>query len=141
MIDVQAIARVLGHRPEQSGVNIGAPRVSGSLAAHYAPRTPMQLVTSADLAAAVASALGRGLRLAVLARQSLPSGAESEPRLYWHHASADVTDFAHELYADLRELDAHGLDLMLVEAPPATETWDALADRLGRAVAGSGSHG
>ena len=49
----------------------GAPRAPGTLAAHYAPRTPVMLV-EADLVIELASSLARqGQRVAVLARSAL----------------------------------------------------------------------
>ena len=43
-------------------------------------------------------------------------------------------DFARALYAELRLLDASGMDLILVEAPPADGAWHAVEDRLRRAT-------
>ena len=46
--------------------------------------------------------------------------------------SADT--FARELYSLLRELDAAGCDLLLVQMPPADDDWQAIRDRLTRAA-------
>ena len=51
---------------------------------------------------------------------------------------ADPEGYARELYAALRDLDQAGVDLIAVEAPPATPAWTAVADRLRRAAAGAG---
>jgi L-threonylcarbamoyladenylate synthase len=133
MLGAAAIGAVLGYVPE-SGATPDAPRVSGSLEAHYAPRTPMQLVTPADLAATANRALATGRRIVVLAAQPLPFAHEG---LAWRPASADARQFAQELYARLREVDALACDQILVAAPPAGEAWQAVADRLRRAAAGS----
>ncbi len=133
MLDAEAIGAVLGDRPEFGGQQ-NAPRVSGSLEAHYAPRTPLQLVAVEKLSEAASQALGAGRRVAVLAAQ--PIGLSHE-NLAWCPASADPAQFAHDLYARLRELDAMGCDLLLVAAPPADEAWRAVTDRLRRAAAGS----
>ncbi|MDP1734284.1 MAG: L-threonylcarbamoyladenylate synthase [Sulfuritalea sp.] len=133
MLDAAAIGAVLGYRPEFGGAQ-NAPRVSGSLEAHYAPRTPLQLVAVAELAGAASHALGAGRRVAVLAAH--PPGLSHE-NLAWCPASADPAQFAHDLYARLRELDAMGCDLLLVAAPPVDEAWRAVTDRLRRAAAGS----
>jgi L-threonylcarbamoyladenylate synthase len=135
MIDATMIAGVLGQRPAQQGDT--APRVPGSVAAHYAPRTPMQRVPSAALATVLAQALEHGKRIAVLAFQPAPANLSNIAA--WRVIDPDPAGFAHALYADLRELDAQNCDLILVEAPPETEDWLALADRLGRAVVGSGT--
>ncbi|MCX7150002.1 MAG: L-threonylcarbamoyladenylate synthase [Rhodocyclales bacterium] len=133
MLDAVAMAVVLGYAPKFGGQQ-NAPRVSGSLESHYAPRTPMQLVAVAALEKTAREALGAGRRIAVLAAQPL---AFSHGSLVYCPASADPAQFAHDLYARLRELDATGCDLILVAAPPAGESWRAVADRLRRASAGS----
>ena len=133
MLDAAAIGRVLGVVPAFGGTP-DTPRVSGSLEAHYAPRTRLQLVAAADLAATAEGALDAGLRIAVLAAQPLTADHSG---VAWYPASVDSAQFAHELYASLRELDALGCDLILVAAPPDAETWRAVGDRLRRAAAGS----
>ncbi|MCE9571494.1 MAG: threonylcarbamoyl-AMP synthase [Rhodocyclales bacterium] len=133
MLDAKSLAAVLGYSPEFGGTQ-NAPRVSGSLETHYAPQTPLRLAAADDLAEAVRKARGNGLRVAVLAAGQAASGDE---RLTWRTAAADPEHFAHDLYARLRELDALGVDLILVAAPPGDECWRAVADRLNRAAAGS----
>jgi L-threonylcarbamoyladenylate synthase len=114
-----------------------APRVSGSLDRHYAPRTPLMLMEG-DLVIELARSLHRqGKRVAVLARTALqPLIAE----LVWRAAPADVAGYAHDLYANLRDLDRAGCDVMLVEQPPEGADWLAVRDRLQRAAAGSGGN-
>lgn len=109
----------------------GAPRVSGALASHYAPRTPLVLVPAAELAARLAAL--RGKKVAVLARAEAPSGLKD---VSWQEAPRAVGGYAHELYASLRRLDALGCDAILVEAPPAAPEWQGVNDRLGRASSG-----
>ena len=133
MLDAAAIGKVLGDVPAFGGTP-DAPRVSGSLEAHYAPRTPLQLVAAADLAATVSRALDAGQRVAVLSAQSPDVGHKN---LAWHSAAADPAQFARDLYARLREIDALACDVILVTVPPADEAWRAVTDRLRRAAAGS----
>jgi L-threonylcarbamoyladenylate synthase len=52
---------------------------------------------------------------------------------------ADPAGYAHEIYAALREADAAGTDLIVLEAPPAGAEWAAVQDRLRRAAAGAGN--
>ncbi len=133
MLDALAIGRVLGTVPAFGGT-ADAPRVSGSLEAHYAPRTPLQLAAATDLGAIAARALDAGQRVAVLAPHA--PGIAHE-RLVWRVADIDPERFAHDLYARLRELDSLSCNLILVAAPPDDEAWRAVADRLRRAAAGS----
>jgi L-threonylcarbamoyladenylate synthase len=129
-ISPEAIAAVIGRRPLTREEAMGdAPRVSGALAAHYAPRTPLILVAAERLAREVR----RAGRVAVLARTAAPQDV-----FHWRAAPADPVGYAHDLYAALRELDALGADLIVVETPPGTIEWQAVADRLGRAQTGSG---
>jgi L-threonylcarbamoyladenylate synthase len=53
--------------------------------------------------------------------------------------AADPVAYAHDLYAALREMDHAGADLIVVEVLPDRPDWEAVADRLRRAAAGSGS--
>lgn len=129
------IARVLGRAPEAAAPQDEAPRVSGSLAAHYAPRTPLQLVSSDGLLFALRNALVAGERVAVLAPTAQ---AITHEFVTWRQAPAEPAAFAHDLYAGLRELDALGCARILVQQPPAGEAWLAVNDRLRRAAAGSG---
>ena len=129
------IARGLGRAPEAAAPQTDAPRVSGSLDAHYAPRTPLQLVSSDGLLFALRDALVAGEKVAVLAPTVQ---AISHDLVTWKQSPAEPAGFAHDLYASLRELDALGCVRILVQQPPAGEAWLAVNDRLRRAAAGSG---
>lgn len=113
-----------------------APRVSGALAAHYAPRTPLQLVDSGDLLKEVDACVFKGQTIAVLAFSVSPL---RHPAVLWFAAAHSAPHYAHDLYANLRLLDAAGVDRILVETPPHEPDWRAVADRLGRAAVGSGA--
>lgn len=110
------------------------PRVSGSLDAHYAPTTPMRLVSAGELHAHLQRALGDGRHVAVLSMQAPPSRAH----LLWLQASSKPDRYAHDLYANLRALDHASADVMLVETPPQSSEWLAVNDRLARAARGAG---
>jgi L-threonylcarbamoyladenylate synthase len=112
----------------------GAPRVSGSLAAHYAPQTPMRLVASERLLDFLNAQRHKGDRCGVIAHSQPPQAGM--PHL-WKLLAADPVGYAHGLYAALREMDHAGVALIVVEALPETPEWVAVADRLRRAVTGS----
>jgi L-threonylcarbamoyladenylate synthase len=104
-----------------------APRAPGSLDAHYAPRQPLRLVRARDWESrALSKAVDRG----VMSFRARPEGDAS---LIWIEASSDPERYAHELYANLRTLDASGCGEILVEEPPASGEWTAIRDRLMRA--------
>lgn len=111
-----------------------APRAPGSLAVHYAPRTPLTLV-ECDLALELAASLTRqGRRVALLARSA---GQPLLQGLAWAGAPQDAAGYAHALYATLRRLDEAGCDAIIVEKPPQAAEWAAINDRLERAAAGT----
>lgn len=109
-----------------------APRVSGTLESHYAPVTPLILVESTRLAATLRDLRGQGKRAAVLAYGVSPGMSGMAKR--WLPAAPNATTYAHDLYANLRELDAAGADLIVVETVPDETGWLAIRDRLARAA-------
>jgi L-threonylcarbamoyladenylate synthase len=113
----------------------GAPRVSGSLEAHYAPTTSLRLVAGARLLDFLNAQRHRGGRCAVLSSHQPPQAGMPHA---WRMMPADPVGYAHDLYAALREMDRAGADLIVVEALPDDPDWAAVADRLRRAVAGAG---
>ncbi|MFT4101003.1 MAG: L-threonylcarbamoyladenylate synthase [Burkholderiaceae bacterium] len=124
-------------------VDAAAPRASGTLAAHYAPRTPLSLAGRDELPAVVADARAVGRRLALLLTDDA-SAAGIEPRsaggpvVGVEIAPADADAYGRRLYAALRRLDAVGADRIVVQAPARTPAWQAVWDRLLRAARGSG---
>jgi L-threonylcarbamoyladenylate synthase len=110
-----------------------SPRASGTLEAHYAPRTPMLLLTRAALQKEAAEQRAFGKRLALLVIGELPAGNAGLS------LPGDARAYAHGLYAALRQLDASGEHLLLVERPPEGAEWAAVNDRLRRATAGAGA--
>jgi L-threonylcarbamoyladenylate synthase len=109
-----------------------APRASGTLDAHYAPRARVRLMSAPLLRDALAVLGEAGPKLAVYSRTVLPPGRAVVHRAMPSNARAA----AFELFAVLRELDALGVQLIWVEQPPDTPEWDGVRDRLQRAAAG-----
>ena len=106
-----------------------APAASGTLASHYAPRAAMKLIRRQDFTSEITR--HRGQRVAVLALEvSVPRVPASVTRIL----PASAMLYARGLYASLRELDALGADLILVETPPLGGHWPAVHDRLNRAA-------
>ncbi len=108
-----------------------ATRAPGTLPAHYAPRTPVILAPTGEIAARVGAAGGSAAAL-VLEGTQIDASARAVrvmPR--------DARAYAHDLYAALRELDASGASGIIVEQPPAGSEWAAVHDRLQRAASAS----
>ena len=148
-ISREQLAEVLDEMPQSRddpASSTDAPRVSGSLAAHYAPMTPLRLVASANLNAEMEALLAAGQRVSVLAFATKPRlrpspagvGVRNARPLVWITAAEDAAGYAQNLYANLRTLDAAATSVILVEAPPLLPLWEAVNDRLGRAATGSG---
>ena len=130
-IGVEALARVLGHPPRAA--DAAAPRASGTLASHYAPRTPALLVPASALVPELEQLAARDESVAVLGRTI---GRRHDLADAWIAASLDAAAYAHDLYANLRALDAANVDVIVIEAPPAGDAWLAVRDRLARATHG-----
>jgi L-threonylcarbamoyladenylate synthase len=137
MISASDIGKVLGRTPLSADDPLApqAVRASGTLAAHYAPRTPLVLMPDDSLPIALRNAIVQQERVAVLAVHPAPF---EMPQVIWHVAPADPAGFARDLYANLRALDALGCDRIYVQKPVG-QPWQAIYDRLKRAAAGSGT--
>ena len=125
---------VLGRLPDIATA-VGAPRVSGSLAAHYAPVTPMRIVAGPRLLDFINAQRHKGDRCGVIGHSQPPQAGMPH---VWRMLPADPVGYAHELYAALRDMDHAAVDLIAVEALPETPLWAAVGDRLRRAAAGAG---
>jgi L-threonylcarbamoyladenylate synthase len=120
------IGQVIGVLPRMP--DAAAPRASGTLDAHYAPRTPVALVDG-DRLPAVLQRLTSAGRHAALMYYTMPLDAIA------HFKLPDTPDgYAHDLYAALRAMDMAGADVILVEAPPKDSQWQGVNDRLRRAA-------
>ena len=120
-----ACGQPLRERDEQ------APRASGTLASHYAPRATVRLMAAPQLQAALDMLGPEAKNIAVYAGEGIRVGKALPHR----HMPKEAAACAQELFAVLRELDATGVRLIWVEAPPEGPDWDGVRDRLVRAAA------
>ncbi len=132
MLGRERIEAVIG--PVEAGATAASPRASGTLEAHYAPRTPLLLLPRSSLANEASEQQALGKAVQVLALGELPDGV---PGLALANEPAS---YAHDLYAALRELDGRGANLLLAERPPEGDAWLAIHDRLRRSAAGAGGY-
>jgi L-threonylcarbamoyladenylate synthase len=130
-IGILELTHVLGRTPR--GPDAESPRASGTLASHYAPRTPANLVAPAILHAEIAQLDARDEAVAVLARTIAPPDGFGGA---WFRAPLGAAAYAHDLYVALRELDATNADVILIESVPDDNAWLAVRDRLLRATRG-----
>lgn len=117
--------------PVAIGGSAHSPRASGTLEAHYAPRTPVRLLARPDLLAYWQQVAQQGRRANLLMQDTMPAGGEGLV------LASRAARYGHDLYAALRLLDARSGDVILIEQPPQSDEWLAINDRLRRAVAGS----
>ena len=145
LAEIEAVAGepVLWSKPEAPDPS--APKASGTLLSHYAPRAKVRLmgdeqinaaldVIEPELTAAKISDASQGPRIAVYSR-SLWAWRPKHQGVVHLSMPGDAVTAAHDLFADLRELDATGVELIWVETPPAEPAWDGVRDRLNRAAA------
>jgi len=138
----QAIAQVLAQHgialasanPAEHLGGKPAPRVSGTLASHYAPRARLQVLPATAITQAIAAELSRkpDIRMA-----ALMFDAVDFPNTLVRRASENPQHYAHDLYAHLNDFDAQGVDLIFLQTPPDGDQWEAVHDRLKRASYGS----
>ena len=128
-IGVAELTRVLGTAPGTASEN--SPRASGTLATHYAPQTRSRMLARDALRDALAHLGGPGAHIAVLAHSmAQPPAFEGT----WFDAPSESALYAHQLYSNLRALDAREADEIWIEAPPDGPDWIAVNDRLRRAT-------
>jgi L-threonylcarbamoyladenylate synthase len=110
-------------------------RSPGMLAKHYSPKAKLLILNWGDEADLIARLENLNLTLGtthVLAHTAIPLGGK------FAHVSViphDAEAFARALYGELHRCDDQGAELIVVEAPPETPEWAAIADRLWRAAA------
>ncbi len=115
-----------------------APRASGRLERHYAPRTPLEVVPVDRLGSRLAALFH--LRVALLAPQSLLTALRAPPQIQFA-APEDPVTYGRDLYANLHRLDESGAERIVIADPPQGADWTAIHDRLQRAQAGSRPRG
>jgi L-threonylcarbamoyladenylate synthase len=132
MITSDMIENVLGRKIRIGNhlpLGHGALPSPGLLQRHYSPRTRMEL-RQPGAAQELAERVARGERLAwVTQADECPEG------VVIRRLPKDPERYAASLYEVLHELDAMGIDRIVVDAPPSGPAWLAIHDRLRRAAA------
>jgi L-threonylcarbamoyladenylate synthase len=115
----------------QNSLPSPAPKASGTLASHYAPRARVTLKTEADIHRGLLALGVHAQNLAVWSHKPLP---DTGANIVWRQQPRDARLAAHDLFATLRELDLRGVQHIWVESPPNTPDWEGVRDRLQRAA-------
>lgn len=108
----------------------------GMLARHYAPRTPLMIISVDQVSSITEGSAGDGEKIGIVYYSDAVSSSQNDANMI--RLSADPREYASALYAALHDLDVRGLDRIFVERPPASAAWEAVNDRLGRAGVGEG---
>ncbi len=114
----------------------GPARSPGQSTRHYAPLTPVEVVDSS--AERVAMLLREGKRVGWLTTRGADPTTRriaSSPDVVVVPMPEDPAAHAAMLYAVLHAIDKRSLDTIVIDAPPDTDAWRAIRDRLARAAA------
>jgi len=108
-----------------------APRASGTLESHYAPRAKVRLMSAQDIDAKLQTLGPHANNLGVWSAQRPVAGAG----VVWRVQAQTAEQAAHDLFSVLRDLDARGVQQIWVQLPPDTPEWEGVRDRLQRSAA------
>jgi L-threonylcarbamoyladenylate synthase len=136
MIHEQALMAVTGELPLSGGQSGEVLKSPGQLTKHYAPKAKLMVLKwrdERDLKSQISNFKCKTAVQHVIAHTNIPSQSGfSSVSVIPHDAEA----FARALYGELHRCDELGAELIIVEAPPETSEWRAIADRLKRASSG-----
>lgn len=123
LVTVAMLEEVIGRVDVSAAPTEGPARSPGRMERHYAPRAALELASRER-----AEALARdGQRVGWLTFDGDDVPGAVNVRL-----PADAVGYAAGLYAALHDLDAAGVETVVVEPPPDGDEWRAVHDRLRR---------
>ena len=128
-ISADQLAGVLGRVPETPQVDASTPRASGTLDAHYAPHTPVVIVQPEQLEQVLQQLTRAQKKVALLHYMQISTTVLAAICL-----SPQAAQYAHGLYASLRQLDRKQADVIVIQEPPVSNDWHGIQDRLRRAA-------
>jgi L-threonylcarbamoyladenylate synthase len=134
MIHDRALLAVTGHLQAVVQGNRAILKSPGQWRKHYSPRAKLVFLSwrdESELRVQSSKFTVKDSKLHIIAHTRIPSGAGfGRVSVIPHDAEA----FARAIYAELHQCDESGADLIVVEALPETDEWQAIADRLKRAA-------
>ena len=131
-VTLEALQALLGHVRVLAGDDDEAARRSPGLRhRHYAPRARVKLIEAGAGEQAARPWLAAGRPVALMAQRSVSPG---QPGLHVKEMPGDAEAYARELFGALRELDATGVEVILVEAVAEAGLGRTIMDRLRRAA-------
>ena len=130
-ISATDIANVTGRKPALADEN--APRVSGTLPSHYAPRSAVSLVTAQRIPFVLSALKQKNMRVALI-HHSVLQDVPDDDFFVRIIMPLSVKEYSRSLYASLRKIDGADADMIIIEQPPEGSAWDGVNDRLRRAT-------
>jgi L-threonylcarbamoyladenylate synthase len=109
--------RLLTQSNRQLNSENSAPKASGTLESHYAPRAKLRLISSQEALS-----------------------APTQQTIHIYQLPDTPAKAAQELFAKIRRLDQAGIQEIWVTKPPEGASWDGVRDRLQRAAAKPSGH-
>ncbi len=127
--------QLIDHEPSENPpptLSSSAPKASGRLLAHYAPKAKVSLWSAQELRQQVDSYRPKGHELiGIWSQNPFPS----TPEQYLFEAMpSNAALCAHELFSTLRNFDKAQVDQIWIEHPPLSPEWQGICDRLKRAA-------
>lgn len=130
-ISIDEIEQCLGEKISVKTTD--APRVPGLLKSHYAPNTPLKIIDTSNLEIEIKTCQEKGLPFNVWSFNKPTNGSQL---MCWRKAPNDPSQYAHDLYDQLRKFDGNQAAISLIEKPPlGNNAWQGVLDRLTRAQA------
>lgn len=130
-VSKEELERVVGpvrlYRPDG-----GPPRSPGLKHRHYAPDCRVMLVEPSEWRDVLPRVQETDQCIGILCRSL--HGPDGVPAAYFRRVAGDEAEYARALFAGLREAEAAGVELLLVEAVAETGVGLAIMDRLRRAA-------
>ena len=134
IIPVESLIAVIGEVRLANPAGPGTLKSPGMLPRHYAPKAKVLIWSWTDEVELRSQMASRGLQLDqthVIAHTKIPGDLGFGRVSLIPH---DPPAFARAIYAELHKCDEAGARWIVIEAPPETSAWHAIADRLRRAA-------
>lgn len=110
-----------------------APKASGTLESHYAPKAKVRLFSKNELEESIFEYAKSSNKNRIGIYSTLPK--QLIESIIWQLMPNDAAQCAHDLFSVLREFDQHSVSEIWVENVPEIAIWAGVKDRLKRAAA------
>ena len=134
-IEAACSRAVLDKDAPQAVLGQPAPRASGTLESHYAPRAKVRLMTAADITQKLQALGPHANNLGVWSTKRPATDEGQGSGVLWRQQATTAEQAAHDLFSVLRDLDGRGVTQIWVQNPPDNPDWEGVRDRLLRAAA------